>query len=670
MAVATRPSVRQAATPAETPSSVPSLRNVRLGRVLWLALPLIVLNCGWIANSEIRNNLTEGTVSTLFLGVAFILFLLTLANLAVRRLLGDHASLNQAELMLIYTMLSMSSAIAGVSHIGFLSLFLASPFWHSDSNPATKGFLHYLPSYMGPRDPAVLQGFYKGNATFFKAHIVRAWAYPLIVWGFFLMVLLWTQLCLSSLLRRRWADEEHLPFPVIALPLEITREGAPIYRNRLFQAGFAIPLFFHSLNTLAGIYPTLPSFPINSWHDLSTSLSRPWNGVGTLFLMIHPVGVGFGYLVNTDALFSLWFFYLLKKGANVFGVVMGWHGSQGGDWSADDTSQFPFIAYQGWGAWVALVLSMLWTSRSYLRGYFDRALHGDPAGVDKNEALSARWAFGGLIGGFLALCVFILVLGGSIWLPIVFFGGYLLIMTALSRVRAEVPVLATGMNMLFPQALDSAIGPMNFSAADTVHVSMLSWFNLDYRSISMPQELEGMQGLRRTQSRLSPIVMAILVASAVAIVAAMLWDLQMYYSIGAESAKVESWRNIVAARPWQDADRFFSSPQPTNPAALPAMAFGAVTVFVLYALRTRFIGFPLVPAAYAMNMSDMNDYFWCDMFVAWVIKSLFLRYGGRRLYQAALPFFLGLILGDFATGAAWCLYGTLAHLVLFRTFPV
>lgn len=653
-------------------STIPTLlrRPVRFGRVVALALPLIIANCGWIANSEIRNNLTEGTVSTLFLGVVFILFLVTLANLLVRRLLGSNAALNQPELMLIYTMLSMSSAIAGVSHIGFLTVFLASPFWHSQSNPQTSGYQHLLPSFIGPRDPNVLTGFYKGGTTFFQRRTIEMWTWPLLVWGVFLMVLLWTQLCLCSLLRKRWADEEHLPFPVIALPLEITREGAPIYRNRLFQAGVAIPLFLHSLNTLAGLYPNVPSFRINSARDLSYSLSTPWTGVDAMLIMVHPVGVGFGYLVNTDALFSLWFFYLLKKGVDVLGVVMGLRTPRPGDWGADSASQFPFTSFQSWGAWVALVATVLWASRSSLRASINRALHGDPNGQDKSEAMSARWAVGGFTAGFLILCGFMWCLGGSLWLPVVFFGGYLIIMLGISRVRAEMAVLATSMDMLLPQFLTSLLGTANLSSLDVVHMSTFSWFNIDYRSTALAQEMEGLQGQKRTRGSLSIAVWAILIASLVAIVSAMIWDLQMYYVNGAESAQVVNWRNIAAAQPWQTANNLLRAPTPANIDGFLAAASGSVIVLVLAALRARFIGFPLLPAAYAINASGMNDYFWFDMLIAWVIKSLFLRYGGKTLYQNALPFFLGMILGDFATGGAWCLYGTLAHISLFRTFPV
>jgi hypothetical protein len=98
------------------------------------------------------------------------------------------------------------------------------------------------------------------------------------------------------------------------------------------------------------------------------------------------------------------------------------------------------------------------------------------------------------------------------------------------------------------------------------------------------------------------------------------------------------------------------------------MLAGAGVTLTLSALRARFVGFPLHPAAYALNMSFANDFFWGDMFLAWGVKSLVLRYGGIGLYRRALPLFLGLILGDYVTGSVWSLIGMAFHLDLFRTF--
>ena len=304
------------ATQSVSPSVVTEERlKLRWFPVCVLASALIVLNCGWIANSEMRTGVTEVTISTLFSGVTFALFVITLVNLLARRVFGPKGAFNPPELMALYSMLSMSSVVAGVGHFGFFLTFLANPFHYNTPSNDWESFWAMLPSSIGPRDKDVLKGFYEGHSNAFRPEILSAWAYPLMVWSVFFLVLLWTTLCLSVLLRRRWAEEERLPFPVIALPLEMAREGAPLYRSRLMWLGFLIPAALHSLNSLQFLYPSLPSFPVNALHDLvwDVPLLYPYNGVGSLFYLLHGSGIGMGYLVNTDISFSLWFFYLFKR---------------------------------------------------------------------------------------------------------------------------------------------------------------------------------------------------------------------------------------------------------------------------------------------------------------------------------------------------------------------
>ncbi|MHB1002141.1 MAG: DUF6784 domain-containing protein [Armatimonadota bacterium] len=39
--------------------------------------------------------------------------------------------------------------------------------------------------------------------------------------------------------------------------------------------------------------------------------------------------------------------------------------------------------------------------------------------------------------------------------------------------------------------------------------------------------------------------------------------------------------------------------------------------------------------------------------ISWFLKVLILRYWGLRGYQKAIPFFVGLVLGEFAMGGLW-----------------
>ena len=370
---------------SETPDAAPAADlAVRWPAIFAVAVPLIVFNTGWIAQSEMKTGVTEMTISSLFLGVTFLLFVVTLANLLVRSVRGARAAFSQPELMALYTLLSMSSVVAGVGHFGFFLPFLVSPFHYNTPSNGWETFWHLLPPSISPRDPAVLKGFFQGHSTAFRLPILQAWAYPLTVWSVFFLVLLWMTLCAAALLRRRWEEEEHLPFPIIALPLEMTREGAPLYRQRLLWAGFAVPLCLHSLNSLHSLYPTLPTLAVNSWHDALTDFGGqfPWTGAGSVFYLLHPAGVGFGFLINTDVSFSLWFFYLLKKAVEIAAAAHALRDPATG-WFVESNGQFPYFNYQGWGAWLALSIATLWAGRRSFADVLRRAWRGD--GADAGE---------------------------------------------------------------------------------------------------------------------------------------------------------------------------------------------------------------------------------------------------------------------------------------------
>jgi hypothetical protein len=46
-----------------------------------------------------------------------------------------------------------------------------------------------------------------------------------------------------------------------------------------------------------------------------------------------------------------------------------------------------------------------------------------------------------------------------------------------------------------------------------------------------------------------------------------------------------------------------------------------------------------------------------------------LRYGGIRAYRAALPFFIGLILGDYVIASLWTILGSVTGATMYRCFP-
>lgn len=624
---------------------------VRWGRVCALCAGLIVANAGWIALSEMRVRVTEITITPLFIGVLFLLFLTVLANLVVRRV-APAAALRQGELLLVFSGLSVATALAGIGNLGFFAPFLGDAFWFGGAEQWT-GFLNDLPATVGPRDPESLRAFFLGRTTFFVLARMAAWAFPLLWWGTFLFLLSTLFLCGARVLRRRWESEEHLPFPVLVLPLELTRPGAPLLAQRLLWAGFAIPCFLHSLNALHSLYPSLPTLPINSFRQGLADAPFPWTGLGSIPIMLHPCGVGTGFLVQTDVLTSLLFFWTLKKLLNLWGTTQGWR-DPGPEEYGDGKDQFPFTLWQAWGAWLTVGLAVLWTARGYLRG-----LRPDE-----------RRAAAGAAASFAGACAMAWAVGAPWWVPPALLGGYALLLLAVARMESETPVMSMLLAWVSPQGVMTGVfGTAAFGRRDLVHLATLSWFNLDYRSAVLPQHLHALVGAHRTGVSVRAAAWALAGAAALGIVAAILWDLELYHRFGAATAQVNVYRVNAAKAPFRMLAGWLGTPTPPNPRAVWGMGVGGAATLLLTALRARFVGFPLAPSGYVLTTTFAHEHYWLDMAVALACKATILRYGGMKGYRSALPFFLGLLLGDFVTGAFWSIVAAVLGVEIFRTFP-
>jgi hypothetical protein len=86
-------------------------------------------------------------------------------------------------------------------------------------------------------------------------------------------------------------------------------------------------------------------------------------------------------------------------------------------------------------------------------------------------------------------------------------------------------------------------------------------------------------------------------------------------------------------------------------------------------MRQQFPWWPIHPLGYALALTNSMEYMWCPFFIAWLAKWITLRYGGIRAYRAALPFFLGLILGDYIVPTLWGIFGMITDGQQYMAFP-
>ena len=73
-------------------------------------------------------------------------------------------------------------------------------------------------------------------------------------------------------------------------------------------------------------------------------------------------------------------------------------------------------------------------------------------------------------------------------------------------------------------------------------------------------------------------------------------------------------------------------------------------------MRSRYWWWPLHPLGYALHCCWSLHVLWFPFFIAWLVKSLILRYGGGKAFVRLRPAFVGLILGEFGMAAFWATF--------------
>ncbi len=486
--------------------------------------------------------------------------------------------------------------------------------------------------------------------------------------------MLFTTLCLSAILRRRWVEQERLTFPIVLLPLEMTRDGGnrALFANKFLWAGFLAAFALENLAGIAYLYPSIPFVPLKpSDPRLSlTSLftTSPWNAVGTLEMSFYPVVIGVVYFLPTDVSFSCWFFFFVRKAEDVITTALGFRDPG----ARPALARIPYIGEQAFGAFIGLALFSLWNMRGYLREVFRTAFRSDgAAGDDSKEPLPYRWALAGTVLGFVGMTAFAVALGMSAWLAALFFLLYLLVVVTYTRLRAEAGLpWAFGPDMTPHQMLTSAANPQVYGMQNLVGLTQFQWMDLDYRPTLMPYQLEAFKIAGEARMRQRQVFGAILLATVLGTLVAWAAILACYYRYGAGSAHVDSWRTSMGRTPWNILSGWIDTPNRFDVLRLQGMGIGMLVMGLLMAGRARFLWWPFHPVGYALAGTFTMPWLWCATFVGWLIKALILRYGGMKLYRQLLPFFIGLILGDYVSGGLWALFGTLTGVQTYKVIPI
>ena len=330
-------------------------------------------------------------------------------------------------------------------------------------------------------------------------------------------------LCLTALLRRQWVDNENLSFPLAQLPLEIAGEQdrPAFFRDRLMWGGTLIPIVVFTVKWLHQMRPTVPDITLQ-WNLRDFVTAPPWDqAAGQVFFILSFAAVGFFFLLPTDVLFSLWFFFLLSR-VEMVGMIAY-------NLPMPGMPAYPpplFIGYQTVGAYLVLSAYFLWTARAHLRRVVATAL-GRPGGYsraeDAEELLPYRFALWGLLGSIAAAALWTWGMGMSLWLAL----GELVVfifVTALvmARSTAEAGMLMTETTFR-PVDLYRMVAPAHALGAQ--NLTLLAFFDTlflrDQRGLLLTGMLDAARisdGARvRRRSFVGALVVGILIAFLVAV---------------------------------------------------------------------------------------------------------------------------------------------------------
>jgi hypothetical protein len=599
-------------------------------KAIFVGLILVVVNAYWVG---IASELWYAvyTLVSPFSNAIFTLAVLIALNVFLARFARSLA-FTAGELLLIYIMVTMVSTISGHAMMAILMGTLAHPYWFATpENEWAQLFWQHIPSWITVSNTEWLRGYYEGESTIFTSEHLRAWLVPVLVWSGFIFVLYGSLLCIGLILRKQWMEHEKLSFPLTHLPVQMTTDRN-FFRNRLMWIGFSVSAIIRIVNGIHDIFPAMPGFPPNLRLD-QYFLDRPWSAIGYTSMSFNLAIVGLTYFMPLDLAFSTWFFFWLTRMEKVFADIIGWQNMHLND--------------RATGAWIGIALIALWGARRHLVTLIGNIFIRD-AIEDDNEPVSYRTT---LILTFLSVglvFLFCYIAGMSLWVVIVFYAIFLAFALAIGRVRAELgPPYHEVIGINPRQMMVDIFGTRKLGGANLTILSFLYAFNRCNRSHPMPNQVESLRIGNRVRIPGRTLIISMGLAIAVGAFATLWSYLEVVYRYGLDRCHGAighfGWETLNPLQSW------LQHPRTTEGLGVFFMLVGMGFVFFLQLMRTYFLWWPLHASGYVLSGAAWGGliYFWFPVMLSWLIKYLILKFAGWNTHRKMIPFFLGLVLGDY-----------------------
>jgi len=631
----------------EIEQSQQSKKSLLALKLFGIAFIIVPLNSLWVIDTGIIGHGVNYTRVSLFMNTIFIIFVLSLLNIFLKKFLPKF-TLSKTDLLLLYSMLCVSSAIAGHDMIQRLYPLIGHAFYFASPENDWKELFHaYVPEWLVVQDKSVLAGYYKDRGAFFYQNTlyveeyIKAWFLPSLLWSTVIIALLVFMLCINILVRRQWMENEKLSYPLAQLPLEVIDKGPSLFKTRLIWIGFAISAGIDLINGIHYLYPSVPSILYGRFMLSQYFTTKPWNALGWVPIEFHSFAVGLAYFMPLDLAFSTWFFYWFWRFERVLGNMIGVQALRG----------FPFIWQQSIGTCVAILAAAIWMYRfqgwRILKSFF-----GITSGEDPSILRQYRWALLGLVLSMLYLIGFCYITGMPTWVSFIFFIIFFGLSTTVTRIRAEIGYPMHDIAFRPEDIMVTIFGTRPIGSTSLTMFSYLHFFTYAHRSNPQPHQLEAFKIADRMKIKVGWLLITGMILAAITGAFAACWA-YLHTAYKFWGSTWPGWPIFNRLQSWLNFSR------PTDFRSITWMVVGILMGSWFLIMRRFYLWWPFHPAGYVIGGTWSLNLLWFSVFLSWLAKWIILKFGGLKMHRQATGFFIGLVLGQFTMASVWGLLGSI-----------
>jgi hypothetical protein len=601
----------------------------------------------------------EATANSVIFGI-FTMFLLSLV--------GSKLRFTQQEFTAIYSMVLVSTVFAATWTFTIYGQVI-----EAIGNPEySKYGLSYMPSIFGPRDPDLIRGAFSGGT----AVPWGAWLMPMFYWILLSLMICFSGLFVSCIMRKQYIDVETLPFPITTPITTMAKEQSFFKMKNLRYVLIGMLIGFIWPTNLAfflnAIYPPL-ALSVPGSVDLAPFL---WSILPMAILAIdwgNIAVLAFGYLIPNDILLTsvllhlvfLWIIPPIEVSMGLLSAPANYAASGMWLYRYSDAAMKAPVHFQDitrYGAMIGLgVIPLLLQWKSIARSL--RGVIHPNREMESKEPLPYRWAWAGF-AVTTAITLYLLSLGGMpLWMGVVFLLLFNILSLGITRIRGESggwignaeemisPIHAT----LYQIGFEGNIQDEAVKATAWRSLLLAGTYTWWGTLVALPPPITSMEAFKIaavTKTRTKDLFICISIAIVVAILIGFPFALWGIYNYGVTSRWLYSridasfmgdqgfWQNLRLA--------FYVGGAPvswTFPPDWIQTGLGVALVGIFTLLRMQYIWFPLNPVGIPLAGLVLSPSYMFLWLIAYIIKYVTLKVGGTKLYEEkGVPIAIGIII--------------------------